>query len=146
MCFRMLLPQYHSFGVRKNNIKGLIIRISFTLKKKRKKKNGPEPIHPLRKQQFLTHSLHDTHRAVDSPSAILNLRGKLLTTTGIVGSRGFPAARARASLTCLHLQLKGYPRRPMQRQLIDVIFSDDEIFSGQSLHQEVNFRPKISRR
>lgn len=62
MGFRMLLPQYHSFGVQKYNIKGLIYRISFTLKKKRI--NGPEPIPPSRKQQFLTHSLHDTYRGL----------------------------------------------------------------------------------
>ena len=92
MCFRMLLPQYHSFGVRKNNIKGLIFRISLTLKKKNKWTGANSPF-------AQTAILHYTHRAVDSPSAILNLRGKLLTTTGIVGSRGFPAARARASLT-----------------------------------------------
>ena len=83
-----------------------------------------------------------TTLTVHYPSAMLNLRRKLLTTIGIVGSRDFPAGRARASLTCLHLQLKGYPRRPMQRQLIDVIFSNGAIFSGQSLHQEGNFARK----
>ena len=130
MCFQMLLPQYHSFGVQKNNIKGLIFRLSFTL-------INNKQINPLRKQQFLTHSLHDTnlglpvrHLEFEKEAAAYHPYSRLKRLS-------------RPSCTCFTHVLAPSAERlssETQRQLIDAIFS------GQSLHQEVKFRRKISRR
>ena len=78
---------------------------------------------------------------VDYPSAMLNLRRKLLTTIGIVGSRDFPAGRARASLTCLHLSSETHAEAVNRRD----IFERRDIF-GPKFTSRSKLRPKISRR
>ena len=132
------VPQFWS---PKNNIKGIIFRLSFTL-------INNKPINLLRKHQFLKHSLHDTHlglpvrhlefekeaaahhsysqlkglsrRSCTCFTHVLHARASRTCFTHVLHSRASRTCfthvlHARASLACLH-QLKG-PEAVNQRDI-----------------------------
>ena len=144
MC--MLLPQYHCFGVRKNNIKGLIYRISFTLKKKRI--NGPEPIHSSRKQQFLTLSMHDTNNKSYRGLPVRHLEFEKETADHHWYSR--LKRLSRRTCTCFtHVLAPAAERLSSETHAEAVnrrnIFGWRDIF-GPKFTSRSKLRPKISRR